>query len=222
MTSRELAGKTIKEIFRHSEEIAGLHACLTSPRGDYFRFRLLQAMEVPLHEAAIERLREKSNVAEFHRHLHRLLSFGLIREQVVDGENRYVRTDMAEKAINVVREFERRATRQAATAVYAASLGPNSIRFFLQIYGHKTNEGWEHIHFGYTPAEMGRLSLFLSRPIERISAVDKLNEADLLVYREDNHIYIQATKARSFYQYLRDLYAILKANRHRSNSYLPT
>jgi hypothetical protein len=46
------------------------------------------------------------------------------------------------------------------------------------------------------------------RVIEGISAVDKLNEAGLLVYRDDDHIHMQPTQARGFYQYLRELYAI--------------
>ena len=69
----DLAGKTIKDIFKSAEQIAELHGCLTSLRGDNFRLRLLQAMEVPLDETAIERLRVESGVNEYHRHLHRLL-----------------------------------------------------------------------------------------------------------------------------------------------------
>ena len=58
---------------------------------------------------------------------------------------------------------------------------------------------------------MGRLSLFLPRSVEGISAVDKLNEAGLLVYQADNYIHMPPTKARSFYQYLQDLLEIVKA-----------
>ena len=43
-----LAGELIRDIFGAAETIADLHACLTSPRGDFFRLRLLQQMEIPL------------------------------------------------------------------------------------------------------------------------------------------------------------------------------
>ncbi len=208
----ELAGEKIKEIFRKAEEIAQLHACLTSHRGDNFRLRLLQAVEVPLDETAIERLRAESGVYEYRRHLNRLVGFGLVWLQEVDGSKQYVRSTLGEKAINALREFERRVGAEAAQTVYSASLGPNSIRFFLRIYGDKREANWEHLHIRYSPAEIGRLSLFLPRAIEGISAVDKLNEADLLVYRDDNHIHMQPVKARSFYQYLQDLYGIQHSN----------
>jgi hypothetical protein len=52
-----LAGELIREIFGSANTIADLHACLTSPRGDYFRLRLLNRLEEPQREADIERLR---------------------------------------------------------------------------------------------------------------------------------------------------------------------
>lgn len=208
----ELAGKTIKEIFKNAEEIAELHACLTSPRGDNFRLHLLQAMEIPLNEATIEQLRIQSGVNESQRHLNRLLRFGLIRVEEIDGEKRWTRTSLAEKAVNALREFERRAGKEATQAVYSASLGPNSMRFFLRIYGDKREARGADLQVRYTPAEIGRMSLFLARAIEGVSAIDKLNEADLLEYRDDNYIYMQPIKARSFYQYLHELYEIASAD----------
>ena len=174
--------------------------------------RLLQAMEVPLGEADIERLRVESGINEYHRHLNRLLKFGLARLEKVDGEQRYVRTGLAERAINAVRELERRLDKEAARNVYSASLGPNSIRLSLRIYGDRREADWEQLRIRYTPVEIGRLSLFLPRVIEGVSAVDKLNEANLLVYRDDDHIHMQPKKARGFYQYLRQLYGIARAD----------
>ena len=204
----ELAGETIREIFKHADGIADLHACLTSPRGNCFRLRLLQAMEFSMDEKVIAFLRAQSGINEYHRHLHMLMTFGLIRVQEVDGEKQYIRTGLAERAINAVRELERRASKEAAKAIFSASLGPNSIRFFLRIYGDKTEASPDHLQIRYTPVEMGRLSLFLPRVIEGIAAVDKLNEADLAVYQDDNQIYVHPIKARSFYQYLRALHGI--------------
>ena len=208
----ELAGQKIKEIFGRAEEIAELHACLTSSRGDNFRVRLLQALEVVLDEKAIEQLRIESGVNEYHRHLNRLLGFGLVRLQETDSKRMYLRTGLGEKAINALRQFEIRINKEGAKAVYSATLGPNSIRLFLRIYGDCREADWDRLQITYTPVEIGRLSLFLPRTIEGISAIDKLNEAELLVYREDNHIHMQPVKARSFYQYLQGLHEIARTD----------
>jgi len=207
----ELVGNIIKEIFKKAEEIAELHAYLTSPRGDNFRLRLLHALEVPLGETAVEGLRADAGIKEYHRHLNKLLRFELIQVQEIDDKKQYyIRTALGEQAVNALREFERRVGKEAAEALYSAWLGPNSIRFFLRVYGDKKEVNWEHLQVRYTPAEIGKLSLFLPRTIEGLSAIDKLNEADLLVYQDDNHIYMHPIKARSFYQYLQQLYRIVK------------
>lgn len=203
-----LAGELIRDIFGAAETIADLHACLTSPRGDFFRLRLLQQMEIPLGESDVKQLRAESGINEYHRHLHMLMSFTLVVQEAIDGEQCYVRTSLAERAINAVRELERRLGKEASQAVFSASLGPNSIRLFLKIYGDSRDADWKQLQIRYTPVEIGRLSLFLPRVIEGVSAIDKLNEADLLAYRDDDHIHMHPKKARSFYQYLRELYSI--------------
>ena len=215
-TAQGLIGCTIKEVFNHAEEIAELHACLTSPRGDHFRIRLLQALEVPMDGDDLERIKEGSAVHEYHRHLHKLLEMGLVLDKEVDGRRRYIRTDLGEKAINSVRELERGISPQDAEAIDAAALGPNSIRFFLRVYGNKAEVNWDHGEVYYTPAEVGKLSLFLPRAIEGVSAMDKLGEAGLMVYRDDGNIHVPPVKARSFYRYLRRLYGIVSANAGRS------
>ena len=208
----ELAGDIIREIFSHADEVAELNACLTSSRGDNFRLRLLQVMETPLGESAIDGLRVEAGINEYHRHLNRLLRLGLVRLQKVDGTRQYVRTELGERAVNALRQFERRAGAETARSVASAGLGTNSIRLFLRIYGDRREADWDHLRITYTPAEIGRLCLFLPRTIEGISAVDKLNEADLLVYKDDNQVHMQPLKARSFYQYLRHLYRITSSN----------
>ena len=210
-TAGELAGKDIKQIFRSAEGVVELHASLTSLRGDNFRLRLLQAMETPLDEESVERLRIESGVVEYHRHLNRLMGFGLVELREMDGKRLYVRTPLAEQAINALRALERRVGEEAIHAIYSASLGPNSIRLFLRVYGDTAKASWEHMQVRYTPAEIGRLSLFLPRVIEGISSIDKLNEAGLLSYQDDNYIYMHPTKARGFYQYLQELHRITQA-----------
>ncbi len=212
-TANELVGNIIKEIFKKAEEIAELHACLTSPRGNNFRLCLLHALEIPLDDTAIEKLRADAGIKEYRRHLNKLLSFGLIGAEEIGGRKHYIRTPLGEQAVNALREFERRIGKEAAEALYSASLGPNSIRLFLRVYGDKKEAKWGHLQVKYTPAEIGKLSLFLPRTIDGLSAVDKLNEADLLVYKDDNCIYMQPTKARSFYQYLQQLHRIVMSLR---------
>ena len=168
--AEELAGETIRDVFKQAREVAELHGCLTSPRGDNFRFRLLQAMESPLSEVDIQGLRDGAGINEYHRHLHMLLKFGLARVQEIDYERKYLRTGLGEKAINAVRQLERRITAEEAWPIYLACLGCNSIRFFLRIYGDRSEASWEKLPVSYTPAEMGRLSLFLPRVIEGASA----------------------------------------------------
>ena len=204
----KLAGRLIKDIFDTAERVAELHSCLTSPRGSNFRLRLLQAMEVPLDEQAIERLRVEAAINEYHRHLNRLLRFRLVSLQETEGARHYARTESGESAVNALREFERRVGAEAAQAVYTAALGPNSIRLFLRIYGDQKEADWDRMQITYTPAEVGRLSLFLPRTIEGLSAIDKLNEAVLLAYQDDGQVHMQPSRARSFYQYLQHLHRL--------------
>ncbi len=213
--ANELAGRAIKELFRRAEEISHLHSCLTSPRGDYLRLRILQAMEAPLVESEIEDVQAESEVQEHIRHVNKLLNVGLISAIGSDSESKYARTDLGEKAVNAVREFERNIGEEIARAVYSAALGPNSIRLFLRIYGDKREPARDHLDVRYTPAEVGKMSLFLPRIIEGVSAVDKLSEAGLFVYSDDDYIYMPAVKARSFYRYLRELYEMVCAQKRR-------
>ena len=206
-------GQLIKEVYGNADDIADLHACLTSPRGDNFRFRLLQGLEEPMRESEVEDLRIESGINEYHRHLTRILSAGLARVDETGGERKYLRTELGETAVNSVRSFARRVGEGVAHVVFAAALGPNSIRFFLRIYDDRREPDWDNLQIRYTAAEIGRGSLFLPRTIDGISAIDKLNDADLLTYRDDNHVYVQASRARSWYQYLKELNGMVVTNR---------
>ena len=211
-TSDKLIGSRIKEIFKSAETVADLHGCITSPRGNNFRLQLLQAAGVSLSEEAIEQLRAASGINEYRRHLNMLLKFGLLQVEEDEAGRFYIRTDLGEKGVNALREMERRIGKEAADVIYETSLGPNSIRLFLRVYGNKREADWDQLQLRYTPAEIGRLSIFLPRVIEEISAIDRLNEADLLVYRDDGYVYMQPTKARGFYKYLQTLLEIVTSN----------
>jgi len=203
----KLEGKVIKDIFKNAERIAELQETLTSRRGDYFRIKLLSAMGDRLSVSEIEKLVAEAGLGEFHRHINKLLKFNLV-EKVEENEEGFIRTKLGEDAINALRELERRIGIEGARRIYEASLGINSIKLFIRVYGNKIKIDFEKREIKISPAEIGRLSLFLPRSIEGISAIDKLSDADLLVYEEDGYVYMPPTKARDFYQYLRKLHEI--------------
>jgi len=206
----DLQGRLIKEVFARAEEIADLHATITSSRGDRFRARLLHVLESKVDTAAIQEMAEERGLREYRRHLNKLAKFSLIRvEPSAEGEE-IIRTPLGEQAVNALRELERRLGIEEARSLYDASLGTNSIRLFLRIYSCEKGVDWDTLKVRFTPAEIGRLSLFLPRSIEGISAVDKLNEAGLVSYEDDGFIYMRPRRTRAFYQYLRSLLEILQ------------
>ncbi len=208
----ELRGRLIREIFARAEAVADLHAAITSPRGDRFRARLLHVLESKMDTAAIQEMAEETGLREYRRHLNKLVKFGLIRiGSSAEGEE-IVRTPLGEQAVNAIREIERRLGIEEARSLYDASLGTNSIRLFLRTYSCEKGVDWDKLKVRFTPAEIGRMSLFLPRSIEGISAVDKLNEAGLVAYEDDGFIYVSPRRARAFYQYLRSLLEILQGH----------
>lgn len=208
---QDLQGKLIKEIFARAEEIADLHAAITSSRGDRFRARLLHVLESKLDRAAIREMLEGTGLREYRRHLNKLAKFGLTQmEPAAEGE-KIVRTPLGEQAVNATRDLERRLDAEQARSLYDAALGTNSMRLFLRLYSCEKGVDWDKLKVRFTPAEIGRMSLFLPRSIEGISAVDKLNEAGLAAYENNGFIYVRPKRARAFYQYLRSLLSILKA-----------
>lgn len=212
----ELQGKIIKIIFKIAKPIAKLHAILTSPTGNRFRYRLLIALKTPKTIDEIEKIRGDADLEEYHRHINKLLCFKLIKEVRAGNKKRYVRTDLGEEAVNAVRALERKIGKKDAKKLFEASLGKNSIRFFLTVYGQKRDFSKpsffsknKKLEIKYKPLEIGRLALFLPRTIEGLSAIDKLNLAGLLVYENDGYVHFPPIKARSFYQYLKRLFDIL-------------
>jgi len=205
-----LEGKIINGVFKEVDSIAKLHNTLTSVRGIYFHRVLLQVLEEEKSSHDIDALRSKAGLGESQRHLHKLLEFHLIEELTGKGGLRkYKRTMLGEEAINALRMLERELGNEGAEKIYAASLGPNSLRLFLRVYGNKKEIDLDKREVKYTPAEIGRLSLFLPRTIEGVAAIDKLSDAELLVYEEDGHVYFNPKRARGFYKYLGSLNQVL-------------
>jgi len=202
---QELQGEVIKEIFKDAERVADLHATLTSPRGEFFRRRLLQLLSDGLTQEEIERLKREFGMVESRRHLNKFLEYRLITEE----EDKYRRTDLGERAVNAVREMERKVGEQKAQPIWQAALGKNSISLFLKLYGSpkKPTQGMDII---YTPLEIGQIARFLPRTIEGISATDKLDDAGLVSYMEDGNIHINPRRSTAFYSYLKILHSIFQ------------
>ena len=207
---KDLNGDAIKEIFVHAKDVAALHATLTSPRGNFFRKRLLQYLSGGLTQEEVEKLRQEFGVQETERHINRLLAYKLIESKEIHETAGYIRTPLGETAVNLIRELERKALGERAKKIFHAALGENSIQFFLKVYGSpKKPTGGDII---FTPLEIGQISrsLSLHRYIEGIAAIDKLDDAGLVSYLKDGNIHLNPKRSTAFYYYLKGLHSILK------------
>lgn len=202
----ELEGNVIKAIFKNAEAIAFLHQTISSVRGNNFHRRLLQILGTEASVSEIEQLRTRAGLNESERHINKLLDLQLIE---LSQESHYKRTVKGETAVNALKGLENEIGREEGKKIFNSFLGINSIRFFLRVYGAKKEIDFIKKEIVFTPPEIGALALFLPRSIEGIAAVDKLNNAGLLIYREDGNIYLDPKKARSFYKYLRLLYDVV-------------
>lgn len=206
----ELEGLRIKKLFENTEALAELHATLTSDRGNYFRMKLLHRLSTWVDEAELKQLSEEETLEECARHLNKLIRFKLVRTLETHGEKRYIRTELGERAVNATRALERGIGRRAAENIYEVSLGPNSIRAFLRVYGRKGEIDFTSKEIKYTISEIAKLFSFIQRGIDRISAMDKLDLTGLFVYKDDGFVYIEPQKAREFYRYLLELREIIE------------
>ncbi len=201
-----LDGDILEELFRNADAVALLHQSISSPRGDHFRRRLLQKLGTQTSLSEIEQLRCEAGLEESQRHINKLLVLQLIEP---DEQGTYKRTSKGEQCINALSALETDVGKAEARRMFTSSLGSNAIRFMLRVYGAKADVDLVRNEIKFTPAEVGKLSLFLPRSIERVAAIDKLSDADVLVYREDGNIYLDAKKTRGFYKYLTSLHEIL-------------
>lgn len=205
----------IKMIFKLAKPISILHQILTSPTCNYFRLRLLQKLERTLIIDEIKKLRAESGAEEFSRHINMLLRFKLVKKTIKDRKETYKRTELGEEALNAVKKLQRKLGKKDAKKIFDASLGKNSIRLFIKIYEQNKDFALNKDFLKkkkeiiYEPLEIGKISLFLQRSIEGLAAIDKLDLAKLLYYDEDGHVHFPSIKARSFFQYLKELLDIL-------------
>ena len=200
-----LEGKRLRKIFRNADVIGKLHITLTSQRGNYFRKKLLNQLGDEDGADALEKLRQESGVKEYERHIQKLLQFHLIALEHEGDEKTYVRTELGEAAINAMRELERDVGREVALKIYDASLGAHSVQLFLVVYSDKREPDFETRKLKYTPQEAGQLAYFLHRSVEAMAAVDKLNDAGILAYEDDGHVYASSKILRGLYKYFLSL-----------------
>lgn len=204
-----LEGVQIKKIYEESDSLADLHITLTSDRGNYFRMKLLHKLSSWTNEEELNQLRKEEDLEEYVRHLNKLIRFKLIRAPT-NMDNRFIRTELGERAVNATRALERGIGKRKAEKIYKSSLGPNSIRAFLRVYGRKGEFSFTPKESKYTVSEIAKLFSFIQRGIDRISAMDKLDSAGLLDYKDDGLIYFEPRKAREFYRYLLELHTIME------------
>lgn len=214
----ELSGDLIRFIYKKAEHLACLHAAISSPRGDYFRRQLLQHLGSEKKWDDLDKFKSKCGVVEYERHMHKLMEHGLVecRDNKKKGVRTYIRTDKGETAVNALRALERDITATGAEKIFNAHLGQNSFRLFLRVYGGKRkptiikdSSGKKHLEIQFKPVEAGYLTAFLPRSTDGIAAIDKLDDAGLLIFGDDGKIHFPARTARAFYQYLRSLYQLL-------------
>jgi len=196
-------------LYRRAKQITNLHTVISSPRGGFFRFRLLQMLDVEKSLEEMMKLKEKETIQEIGRHLRMLQQFSLVAETVKGGEMAYQRTTIGEEAINALRALGRRVGEEAALAILHANFGMNSIRLFLRAYGYKKQVDFGKPQIEFTPFEIASITRFLHHSVEGVSAIDKLNSADILVYSDNGNIRLNPLKARALFQYLVDLHGIL-------------
>ncbi len=201
-----LEGDILEELFRNADAVALLHQSISSPRGDHFRRSLLQRLGTQARLSEIEQLRCEAGLEESQRHINKLMALQLIE---LDEQANYKRTRKGEECINALRALETDVGKGEARRIFTSSLGPNAIRFLLRVYGAKAEVDLVRNAIKFTPAEVGKLSLFLPRSIERVAAIDKLSDAEVLVYKDDGNVYLDAKKTRGFYKYLTSLHQIL-------------
>lgn len=204
-----LEGKVIKEIYKQAEAYAALHQTLTSPRGNYFRLQLLQAVRSETSQAELHRLRLAQGMGELDRHINRLVFFQLVKE-IPGGEKKWQRTPQGEAVMNAVKKLETEITQEETKKIFTAFLGVNSIRLFLHVYSSKREIDPGKKDISFTTQEIGKISLFLPRSMEGYAAIDKLSDAEILVYSEgDQKVHLDPRKATAFYRYLKELTPIL-------------
>ena len=202
--------RKIRILDRRAVQLANLHTVISSPRGEFFRFRLLQMLEREKSLTELLEQKEKEPIKELSRHLRMLQEFSLVAEMMTDGKRMYKRTTKGEATINALRALGRRVGEETFSSILHANFGVNSIRFFLRTYGYKKDLDLRKPQVEFTPYEVGKIALFLRHNVVAgVSVIDKLSSTGILVYLEDGTIRLDSKKAQALFQYWVDLNGIL-------------
>jgi len=179
-------GDIIKEIYKNAELIATLHKTLTSSRGCFFRMQLLQSLRKEQSQDELHTLRNAQGIEELKRHLNKLLDFKLIEEVSKDGDMVFwQRTSLGEEALNNVRQLETAIGNENANKIFEAYLGINSIRLFLLVFNAEKQIDPSKRDICFTSQEIGKICMFLPRTMEGYAAIDKLSDAEILVFSDE-------------------------------------
>lgn len=201
--------RKIRALDRRAAKLANLHTIISSPRGEFFRFRLLQILEVEKSMAELIELKKKEPIKELGRHLQMLQETFLIAETITDGKRTFKRTTKGEAAINAIRALGRRVGEETFSSILHANFDANCIRLFLRAYGYKKELNIKKPHIEFTPYEVGKIAMFLDQNVLETSVIDKLNSAGILEYIDDGMIRMNSQKAQAIFQYWVDLYRII-------------
>ncbi|CAN2040394.1 putative HTH arsR-type domain-containing protein [Candidatus Magnetomoraceae bacterium gMMP-15] len=203
----ELNLRKLPVMIQKSSSLANLHQLLTSQtRGD-FRMEMLKLCSTTISCSEIEALRKKRSLNESERHIHQLIRFKLIKENNNKGNKSFCRTQKGNRALLSFKSLINNVGENQAKKIFKASLGDNSIRLFLEIYGEKIRLHPEDKKLYLMPKELARL---IPNNIEGIASFEKLVEAGFFIFEDKKKIFMPFIIATNFFNYLKDLYDIIK------------
>ncbi len=200
--------RRLKAVLQSAEKVASLHLTLTSRRGQFFPHRLLNLVTGTVAVGEVESLRRQVGVTEAEPHLQKFLEHRLIEVVATREQKGYRHTSSGQEAVNAVHELEERIGADRAEQIFRCCLDKNSIQLFLKVYGSR--DGREGDTVIYTALEIGRIAVFLSRTMEGISSIEKLDATGLVTYLEDGTVCMNLREATAFYHYLSSLFGICR------------
>ncbi|CAN2040395.1 putative HTH arsR-type domain-containing protein [Candidatus Magnetomoraceae bacterium gMMP-15] len=203
--------KRIGLMSRKAYSLADLHWILTSPQGGKLRVELLQTLSnFSFCADEIKCLWKDENIADIKEYLSHLKKFKLISDKKKEGNKVFFRTNKGELAVNALKALISRLGDKQSEKIFKACLGKYSIRFFLKAYGKKWDNSFKNLELFFTYTELGWIAMPLPRSIEGMTAFERLNDAGLLIYKNNDEIYMPSIISRNFFRYLEDLYDITK------------
>lgn len=206
----ELNGEIIKNIYQRAEDVARLHNAATSRSCKFFRMELLNKRSWLSSE--IKKLRDERKVKDSKRHLSRLTTENLIIKNRLGKNTRYIRTEAGDEIVAIIKNLQRKIGERHAKKIFKANLGPDSIKFFLNLYGstkkiiYHNNDKNPYIKFRFR--EIKRLASFLPRTVDEVAVLDRLDEARLL-FCKNRHVVMSPIRSKAFYQYLKNIYILI-------------